>query len=184
MPSYCEFAARDPLHKPYHDREYGFRVAEDSALFARLVLEINQAGLSWATILRKREAFRRAYDAFDVDAVAAYDESDRARLMGDAGVVRNRLKINAAIENARRVVSLREGHGSFAAWLNLHHPRGHEDWVKLFRKTFLFTGGEIVKEFLTSTGYLPGAHRTGCPVYEKALASDPPWRMRATPGEI
>ena len=184
MPSYCEFAARDPLHKPYHDREYGFRVSEDSALFERLVLEINQAGLSWATILRKREAFRRAYDAFDVETVAAYGESDRARLMGDAGVVRNRLKINAAIENARRVASLREEHGSFAAWLNLHHPRERADWVKLFRKTFLFTGGEIVKEFLTSTGYLPGAHQPDCPVYEEVLASDPPWRMRATPDEI
>jgi DNA-3-methyladenine glycosylase I len=184
MPSYCEFAARDPLHRPYHDREYGFRVAGDSALFERLVLEINQAGLSWATILRKREAFRRAYDGFDVDAVAAYGEQDRARLMCDAGVVRNRLKINAAVENARRVVSLREEHGSFAAWLNRHHPRGREDWVKLFRETFLFTGGEIVKEFLTSTGYLPGAHLRDCPVYEKVLASNPPWLMRETPDEI
>lgn len=178
MPSYCEFAAGDPLHKPYHDREYGFHVSEDSALFERLVLEINQAGLSWATILRKREAFRRAYDAFDVDAVAAYGEPDRARLLGDAGVIRNRLKVNAAIENARRVVSLREGHGSFAAWLNLHHPLVKEDWVRLFKKTFLFTGGEIVNEFLTSTGYLPGAHRPDCPVYEKVLASNPPWTMK------
>lgn len=178
MPSYCEFAAEDPLHKPYHDREYGFHVSEDSALFERLVLEINQAGLSWATILRKREAFRRAYGEFDVDAVAAYGEPDRARLMNDAGVVRNRLKINAAIENARRVVRLREGHGSFAAWLNLHHPRVKEDWVRLFKKTFLFTGGEIVNEFLTSTGYLPGAHRPDCPVYEKVLASNPPWMMK------
>jgi DNA-3-methyladenine glycosylase I len=184
MPSYCEFAARDPLHRPYHDREYGFRVAGDSALFERLVLEINQAGLSWATILRKREAFRRAYDGFDVDAVAAYSEQDRARLMCDAGVVRNRLKINAAVENARRVVSLREEHGSFAAWLNRHHPRGREDWVKLFRETFLFTGGEIVKEFLKSTGYLPGAHLRDCPVYEKVLASNPPWLMRETPDEL
>jgi DNA-3-methyladenine glycosylase I len=184
MPSYCEFAARDPLHRPYHDREYGFHVKEDSALFERLVLEINQAGLSWATILRKREAFRRAYDGFDVDAVAAYGEPDRARLMSDAGVVRNRLKINAAVENARRVVSLREEHGSFAGWLNRHHPRGIEDWVKLFRETFLFTGGEIVKEFLTSTGYLPGAHRRDCPVYEKVLASNPPWMTRETPHEI
>jgi DNA-3-methyladenine glycosylase I len=178
MPSYCEFAAEDPLHKPYHDREYGFHVSEDSALFERLVLEINQAGLSWATILRKREAFRRAYGEFDVDAVAAYGEPDRARLLSDAGVVRNRLKVNAAIENARRVLSLREEHGSFDAWLSLHHPRVKEDWVKLFKKTFLFTGGEIVGEFLTSTGYLPGAHRPDCPVYEKILASNPPWMMK------
>jgi DNA-3-methyladenine glycosylase I len=175
MPTYCEFAATHPLHKPYHDHEYGFPLVEEAALFERLVLEINQAGLSWATILRKREAFRRAYGGFDVDLVAAYGESDRERLLGDAGIVRNRLKVNAAIENARRVVRLRGEFGSFAGWLNHHHPLVKEDWVKLFKKTFLFTGGEIVGEFLMSTGYLPGAHQTGCPVYEKVLASRPAW---------
>jgi len=163
------------LHKPYHDDEYGFPLAEDAALFERLVLEINQAGLSWATILRKREAFRRAYGGFDVDAVAAYDERDRERLLNDAGIVRNRLKVNAAIENARRVARLRDEFGSFAGWLNQHHPLSKEDWVKLFKRTFLFTGGEIVGEFLMSTGYLPGAHHAGCPVYEKVLAARPPW---------
>src|SRR3712207_2886982 len=165
MPTYCEYAATHPLHKPYHDYEYGFPLGEDAALFERLVLEINQAGLSWATILKKREAFRRAYDGFDVDLVAAYGEADRRRLLSDAGIVRNRLKVNAAVENARRVVRLRDEFGSFAGWLDRHHPRGREEWVKLFRKTFLFTGGEIVNEFLMSTGYLPGAHQAGCPVY-------------------
>ena len=105
--TYCEFAPGDPLHQPYHDREYGFPLDGDGELFERLVLEINQAGLSWATILRKREAFRRAYDEFDVERVAAYDEAERERLLGDAGIVRNRLKVNAAIENARRVLRLR-----------------------------------------------------------------------------
>ena len=175
MPTYCEFAATDPLHKPYHDCEYGFPVVEDAALFERLMLEINQAGLSWTIILRKRPALRQAYGGFDVDVVAAYGESDRARLLNDAGVVRNRLKVNAAIENARRVMRLREEFVSFAGWLNHHHPLGKDEWVRLFKKTFLFTGGEIVGEFLTSTGYLPGAHQTGCPVYEKVLASRPPW---------
>ena len=184
MLSYCEFAATSPLHKPYHDLEHGFHVREDSALFERLVLEINQAGLSWSTILKKRDAFRRAYDGFDVDRVAAYVESDRSRLLNDAGVVRNRLKVNAAIENARRVVRLRDEAGSFAAWLNQHHPLKREDWVKLFKRTFLFTGGEIVNEFLTSTGYLPGAHQRDCPVYEKVLASNPPWTVGLAPDEL
>ena len=175
MSTYCEFAAGDPLHKPYHDDEYGFPVVEDAALFERLVLEINQAGLSWATILRKREAFRGAYGGFDVDVVAAYGEADRSRLLSDAGIVRNRLKVNAAIENAGRVVRLREDFGSLAGWLDRHHPRALEEWVRLFKRTFLFTGGEIVNEFLMSTGYLPGAHRQSCPVYEKVLAAGPRW---------
>lgn len=175
MSTYCDFAPHDPLHQPYHDEEYGFPLAGDDELFERLVLEINQAGLSWATILRKREAFRKAYDGFDVDAVAAYGEAERARLLGDAGIVRNRLKVNAAVENARRIAGLREEFGSFKGWLDRHHPLAKEEWVRLFKKTFLFTGGEIVGEFLMSTGYLPGAHKQSCPVYEKILASNPPW---------
>ena len=175
MSTYCDFAAGDPLHKPYHDEEYGFPVAGDAALFERLVLEINQAGLSWATILRKREAFRRAYDGFDVGTVAAYGEADRARLLGDAGIVRNRLKVGAAVENARRLAALRGEFGSFKGWLDRHHPRPKGEWVKLFKQTFVFTGGEIVGEFLLSTGYLPGAHRPSCPAYEKVLAARPPW---------
>lgn len=175
MSTYCDFAPGDPLHRPYHDEEYGFPLDGDDELFERLVLEINQAGLSWATILRTREAFRKAYDGFDVDAVAAYGEAERARLLGDAGIVRNRLKVNAAVENARRVAALRAEFGSFKGWLDRHHPLAKEEWVRLFKKTFLFTGGEIVGEFLMSTGYLPGAHRQGCPVYEKILATNPPW---------
>lgn len=175
MSSYCEFAITDPLHKPYHDREYGFPLSGDEALFERLVLEINQAGLSWTTILKKRQAFHQAYSGFDIDLVAAYGESDRSRLLNDAGIVRNRLKVNAAIENARRVVQLREEFGSFAEWLNHHHPQQKDGWVKLFKKTFLFTGGEIVNEFLMSTGYLPGAHQLDCPVYERIIALNPPW---------
>ncbi|MCA1617710.1 MAG: DNA-3-methyladenine glycosylase I [Acidobacteria bacterium] len=175
MTTYCDYASGDPLHGSYHDGEYGFPVEGDAALFERLVLEINQAGLSWATILRKREAFRSAYGGFDVDTVAAYGEADRARLLGDAGIVRNRLKVNAAVENARRVAGLRGEFGSFKGWLDRHHPRAKDEWVKLFKKTFLFTGGEIVGEFLMSTGYLTGAHRENCPVYEKVLALNPPW---------
>ena len=113
-----------------------------------------QAGLAWITVLRKRETMRAAYAGFDPERVAAFDDADRARLLADPGVIRNRLKVNAAIENARRVLDLRATHGSFAGWLDAHHPRDLDGWRRLFRATFTFTGGEIVREFLVSTGYL------------------------------
>ena len=180
MTTYCEAAEGHPFHGPYHDEEYGFPLRGDDELFERLVLEINQAGLSWLTILRKRDAFRRAYDGFRVERVAAYGDEERARLLADAGIVRNRLKVDAAIDNARTILRLRDPHGSFAGWLDAHHPLSKEEWVKLFRKTFRFTGGEIVGEFLMSTGYLPGAHHPGCPVYARVAALRPPW-MTSTP---
>jgi len=175
MTRYCAAAAGHPFHGPYHDEEYGFPLARDADLFERLVLEINQAGLSWLTILKKRAGFRAAYANFDIDAVAAFDDADRTRLLSDASIIRNRLKVDAAIENARRLVSIREDFGCFAAWLDAHHPMPREDWVRLFRKTFRFTGPEIVGEFLMSTGYLPGAHDESCPVYARIVALDPPW---------
>ena len=175
MATYCEFASTDSLHKPYHDHEYGFPLTGDAALFERLLLEINQAGLSWSTILKKRAAFRRAYSGFDLDAVAAYDEADRNRLLNDAGIIRNRLKVHAAIENARRLIEVRQEYGSFAEWLDHHHPLTREGWVKLFKQRFSFTGPEIVNEFLMSTGYLPGAHRRDCPIYGKVVAANPRW---------
>ena len=174
--TYCSAAAGHPWHGPYHDLEYGFPVADDDALFERLVLEINQAGLSWLTILRKREGFRRAYAGFVVDRVAEFGEADRARLLGDAAIVRNRLKVNAAIENARRIQRLRDRHGSFTGWLDAHHPLERDQWRTLFTRTFVFTGREIVNEFLVSTGYLPGAHAESCPVYGRAVAAEPRWR--------
>ena len=181
MSSYCTAARGHDIHGPYHDTEYGFPLASDDALFERLVLEINQAGLSWLTILRKRDAFRAAYDGFSVDRVAEYGDAERARLMGDAGIVRNRLKVNAAIENARRIRALRESHGSFDAWLRAHLQdedgavRDRESWRRIFKRTFVFTGGEIVNEFLVSTGYLPGAHAADCPVNAKVIAAAPAW---------
>lgn len=185
--SYCAHAAGHPVHGPYHDEEYGFPVEDDRLLFERLCLEMNQAGLSWLTILRKKEAFRAAYDGFDPVAVASYGPDDRARLLSDAGIVRNRLKIDAAIHNAGRLLQLREEHGSFAGWLDHHQvveedgrtrPRDRNEWVKLFKKTFRFTGGEITNEFLVSTGYLPGAHHPACPVFPRVVRQRPPW-MRA-----
>jgi DNA-3-methyladenine glycosylase I len=142
------------------------------------VLEINQAGLSWLTVLRKREAFSKAFDGFDVDRVAAYGRRERARLLADAAIVRNRLKVEAAIENARRIAALRESHGGFARWLNANHPLDKAHWVKLFKQTFVFTGGEITGEFLISTGYLPGAHVESCPVYARIGRLNPPWMRK------
>ena len=175
MSGYCDSAPGHEWHGPYHDLEYGFPLRDDSRLFGRLVLEINQAGLSWLTILKKQRDFERAYDSFDVDRVALYGASDRRRLLADASIIRNRLKVDAAIENAGRVRELRSEHGSFAAWLDRHHPLPKEAWVKLFRKTFRFTGGEITGEFLMSTGYLPGAHRESCPVFARVAKASPPW---------
>ncbi len=178
---YCDFAPGHALHGPYHDREYGFPVAEEAILFERLILEINQAGLSWELMLKKRANFHAAFEGFEVDRVAAYGAAARARLLADAGIIRNRLKVDAAVENARRIQALRRSHGGFAAWLEAHHPRPKDDWVKLFKKTFKFTGGEITGEFLMSTGFLPGSHREDCPVYARIAALDPPW-MRARAG--
>ena len=157
------------LHREYHDNHYGFPIKDDNALFERLMFEINQAGLNWLLILKKQENFRKAFDGFDIDRVAAYGSSDFDRLIGDPGIIRNRLKINAAIENAKVIQNLRKEHGSFCAWLdkNADSHRSIEDWTRLFRKTFRFTGGEIVNEFLMSTGYLPGAHDADCPVTER-----------------
>jgi DNA-3-methyladenine glycosylase I len=173
--AYCRFAPAHPVHGPYHDTEYGFPSADESVLFERLVLEINQAGLSWLTVLQKRPAFRAAFAGYSVDRVAAFDDSDRERLMGDAGIIRNRLKIAAVIDNARRIKELRDSHGSFDAWLGAHHPLSKAEWIKLFKKNFRFTGGEIVGEFLMSLGYLPGAHVADCPVYERVAVLSPPW---------
>jgi len=182
LKGYCAAAAGDPFHGPYHDREYGFPLTSDDELFERLILEINQAGLSWLTILKKREGFRRAYAGFSIQKVAAFGEEDRDRLLNDAGIIRNRLKVDAAIANAGTILRLQEEFDSFSAWLNHQHPLSKAQWVRLFKKTFRFTGGEITGEFLLSTGYLPGAHGPECPTYHEILKLSPPW-LSASNGE-
>ena len=169
--SYCRFANAlsadsDDPNKHYHDHVYGFAVTDDNELFERLVLEINQAGLSWTLILRKQAAFQAAYCGFDIATVAAFDDRDRKRLLADAGIVRNRLKIDAAIHNARQILAIQAEHGSFKNWLDAHAATAPDlaGWLKIFKKTFKFVGREIVNEFLMSTGYLPGAHDADCPV--------------------
>lgn len=177
-PSYCSAiqgmkADDQQLHKDYHDNQYGFPILEDNELFCRLILEINQAGLSWTTILKKQATFRKAYHQFNIKKVAAYGDADVQRLLGDVGIIRNRLKVQAAIENAKTILVLQKEFGSFKNWLDGHHPKTREEWTILFKKTFRFTGGEIVNEFLVSTGYLPGAHVPECRVYKNWINAKP-----------
>jgi DNA-3-methyladenine glycosylase I len=166
------------VHRHYHDTAYGFPLHDDNELFGRLILEINQAGLSWTTILNKEQNFRAAYDQFDVKKVAAYGETDRNRLLADAGIIRNRLKIDAAIHNANVVLRLQNEFGSFEQWLDRNHPKTLIEWMKLFKATFRFTGGEIVNEFLMSTGYLPGAHTPDCVIYNVIDQAAPAWARK------
>ena len=176
--SYCKAVATMPADSPhhhYHDQLYGFPITDDNELFGRLILEINQAGLNWTTILKKAANFRKAYSNFNVNAIANYGEEDRKRLLNDAGIIRNKLKVNAAIHNAQVILQLQKEFGSFYDWLRAHHPQDKAAWTKLFKKTFKFTGGEIVGELLMSTGFLPGAHETSCPIYSIIADLNPPW---------
>ena len=166
------------LHRNYHDNHYGFPIHDDNELFGRLIMEINQAGLSWETILKKEATFRAAYHNFSITKIAAYGEADRARLLSDAGIIRNKLKVNAAIENAKVILVLQKEYGSFEKWLEYHHPKTKAEWVKLFKKTFKFTGGEIVNEFLMSIGYLPGSHTEDCAIHKMVIKHKPMWLQR------
>src|SRR5450755_4388525 len=180
--SYCDVIKameKDNVHVRYHNNEYGFPIEEDDQLFARLILEINQAGLSWTTILNKKEHFFKAYDGFDIDKVARYGPKQIERLLNDAGIIRNRLKVAAAIENAKKIKAIQKEYGSFKKWLDHHHPKSKEEWVKLFKENFRFTGGEIVGEFLMSCGYLPGAHTADCKIYKTVLKHKPAWAAAA-----
>ena len=175
MPDYCDYAPDDPVHQSYHATEYGFPTTDESVLMERLALEIFQAGLSWGIVLKKRAATFDAFDGFQIDKVAAYGDKDVARLLDNAGIIRNRLKVHAIIHNANVIKGFQESHGGFTDWIVAHHPMVKPDWVKLFKKTFKFTGGEITGEFLMSTGYLPGTHREDCPIYAKVQTLSPPW---------
>jgi DNA-3-methyladenine glycosylase I len=174
----------DPLMVAYHDTEWGIPVTGDRDLFERLVLEGFQAGLSWATILRKRDAFRRAFDDFDLRRVAAYGDIERLRLLGDAGIVRNRAKIDATIGNAAGFMAVSGEFGGFAGYLakTLDRaapalPRTASSWsdipaktpesdalsADLKRRGFKFVGSTIVYSFMQSVGlvddHLPGCFR-------------------------
>lgn len=175
MSWYCDSAPDNPIHAAYHDNEYGFPITDEAALFERLSLEIFQAGLSWFLVLKKRPAIVSAFDGFSVDVVARFGDSDVERLLSDKSIIRNRLKIVSIIENGKRLRAIRETHGDFAGWLAAHHPLSHSEWTKQFRNSFKFTGDEVVREFLLSIGYLPGAHREDCPAYARILRENPLW---------
>lgn len=178
--SYCTYVKaleENDIHKIYHDTEYGFPMNSDNELFGQLILEINQAGLSWNTILNKRENFRNAYSNFDIQTIANYPIKERIRLLNDQGIIRNRLKIDAVIHNARAITKIQEEWGSFQKWLDHHSPREKKEWINLFKKTFTFTGEVITNEFLMATGYLFGAHDKTCPVYKKVLSKNPKWQI-------
>lgn len=179
--TYCDFAFildDNHVHKIYHDKHYGFPIHDDNELFCRLVLEINQAGLSWTTILNKQTTFRKAYHNFNIKKVAVYNEKDVERLLNDAGIIRNKLKVFAAIHNANCILNLQNEYGSFKAWLNHHHPKTKQEWMAIFKKHFKFTGGEIVNEFLMSIGYLSGAHSASCPIHKHVLKANPAWKTQ------
>ena len=170
--SYCEYVKNlpeDNIHRIYHDTQYGFKIDSDNELFGRLILEINQAGLSWTTILNKQDNFRTAFSNFDIKKIADYGKSDISRLLSNSGIVRNKLKINAVIFNARKIVELQKEYGSFKSWLKIKNDCNLNltNWVALFKENFKFTGNEITKEFLTSTGYIKGAHIETCPILDK-----------------
>ncbi len=176
--SYCLFCSmrdENDIHRKYHDSSYGFPIFDDNELFGRLVLEINQAGLSWSTILSKQDFFRQAFDNFDIYKITNYNQTKIAALMSDKGIVRNQLKINAVIYNANQLLEIRKEFGTFRDWLDLNHPKTIEEWVRLFKKKFKFVGSEIVREFLVSTSYLPGAHDENCNINDKILKSNPKW---------
>ncbi len=182
--TYCEYVLpleADNLHRLYHDREYGYPLHDNNELFCRLMMEINQAGLNWTIILQREPAFRKAFHQYDIGKVASYKQKDIDRLLADASIIRNRLKIQAAVENARRLQPIIKEHGSFEAWLLHHHPQTLEAWTKIFKSTFIFTGPEIVREFLVSTGYLPGAHAPACPAYKRIARLAPPWLKQQRP---
>jgi len=167
--SYCANLEEGNHHKIYHDNHYGFKIESDNELFGRLILEINQAGLSWNTILMKQENFKKAFDNYDISKIANYDDTKINDLLQDAGIIRNKLKVNAVIYNAQQILKIQEEFGSFKNWIELNHPLTKEEWVKLFKKYFKFVGGEIVNEFLMSTSYLKGAHDENCSIFEKVI---------------
>ena len=179
-PVRCAWCGEDPLYQAYHDREWGVPLHDDRALFELLILEGAQAGLAWITILRKREGYRAAFRNFDPATVAAFDADDAARLLADPGIVRNRLKIRAAIGNARAFLDLQAEFGSFDAWLwrFVDGRPIHNTWASLKdvpartavsdalskalqKRGFRFVGSTICYAFMQSAG-LVNDHLTGC----------------------
>ena len=181
----CEWCGSEPLYVSYHDDEWGVPVHDDRRLFEMLILEGAQAGLSWLTILKKREQYRRAFHGFEVERVAAYSENDVQRLLADSGIVRNRLKIEAAVRNAQRVMEIREAFGSFDSfiWRYVDHTPQQNAWTSmaelpartelsdrlsrdLKKRGFNFVGSTICYAFMQAVG-LVNDHTVACFRYEQ-----------------
>ena len=166
---YCNDLDENNIHRIYHDEVYGQKCRDDQELFGRLILEINQAGLSWSTILKKSESIRSAYANFNIEQIAAFDETKINTLMNDTGIIRHRGKIEAIIHNAQRIVKIQQQYLSFFHWIEEKGEITLEEWIKVFKKSFKFVGKEIVKEFLMGAGFIEGAHESTCPMYKKLI---------------
>jgi DNA-3-methyladenine glycosylase I len=125
----------------------------------------------------KQDNFRKAFDNYSIEKIACYDENKINELLLNSGIIRNNLKVKSVIHNAQQVEFLKDEFGSFKNWLDTNHPKSKEEWTKLFKKTFKFVGGEIVNEFLMSTGYLKGAHDETCEIYYKIEKEQPKWEI-------
>lgn len=160
-PTRCTWAEGDPVMEKYHDEEWGFPVRTTRKHFEQLTLEIFQAGLSWRTILHKRKAFREEFMRFSPEKVARFTEKDIGRILGNPGVVRNRKKIEAAIENARRFLAIQKKYGSFNRYL-ASLPDDLPSLQKIFRAEFVFMGPKIAEAYLESVGRIPEPHDPRC----------------------
>jgi DNA-3-methyladenine glycosylase I len=176
----CAWAEKSPAERAYHDSEWGVPSYDAGHLFEMLILEGAQAGLSWSTILNKREGYRRAFHGFDAGRIAAYGEADMARLLADPGIVRNRLKVNAAVHNARAFLELEAGEGSVSflwqfvdgrpvqnRWRRMEEvpattPQSEAMSRELKRRGFKFAGGTICYAFMQAVGMV-NDHLTTCP---------------------
>lgn len=175
--TYCKNLPADHVHVRYHDLKYGYPIRDDDGLFGRLMLEQFQAGLSWEIILKKEQNFKEAFDDFSIARIANYDEEKVAELLENKGIIRNKLKINSVIHNAKVVLNLIGEYGSFAEWIELQVKKGEPETTKAFKKSFKFVGGEILNEFLMSTGYRKGAHRADCEVFRLIEMQQPAWLL-------
>ena len=180
MPRRCEWCGDDPLYVRYHDREWGVPVRSDRKLFEFLILEGAQAGLSWLTVLKKRPAYRKAFDNFDFNKVAQYKESKIKSLLNDAGIIRNRLKIRSTVQNARAFIDVRKEFGTFSRyiWAFVDGKPVQNRWKNmkclpsrtaisdkiskdLKRRGFSFVGSTIIYAHMQATGMV-NDHVTGC----------------------
>jgi DNA-3-methyladenine glycosylase I len=196
----CPWAGSDPLYVSYHDDEWGRPVHDDRTLFEMLTLEGAQAGLSWLTILRKRPAYRRAFDRFDARKIARYDARKVSALLADAGIVRNRLKIESTISNARAFLEVRKEFGSFDAYIwqfvggapKVNRPKTMKDVPArtpesdamsrdLKRRGFRFVGSTICYAFMQAVGMVDD-HLTGCPAARYSTTPRPRARSRPSAG--